>query len=294
MNVLVLGGTKFFGKRLVNKLAARGHEVTVATRGRSLAEGLDHRVRRVTVDRTDGEAMMNAFGDRSYDVVYDQIGFTPQDARTAVETFGSRIRRYVFTSSMAVYEDTNEVIREEAFDPHRYRVDLDRGSYDYQEGKRQAEACLYQNAPFPVTAVRVSLVISGEDDYTGRFAYHVDKVRQGKPIGILQPFSFSYIAADELAGFLYFLGIEAEYAGPVNANNTGWLSMEEFVEELEKGTGGTSGLYLAGEGEEKSPYSMGATYKLSNERAAALGFSFRPVRAAIAEEVKRYLGVPIE
>ena len=52
MNILVLGGTGFFGKHLVWELLHRGHEVTIATRGRT-PDDFGDRVRRLIVDRTD-------------------------------------------------------------------------------------------------------------------------------------------------------------------------------------------------------------------------------------------------
>lgn len=49
MNILVLGGTGFFGKHLVWELLHRGHEVTIATRGRT-PDDFGDRVRRLIVD----------------------------------------------------------------------------------------------------------------------------------------------------------------------------------------------------------------------------------------------------
>ena len=56
MNILVLGGTGFFGKHLVWELLHRGHEVTIATRGRT-PDDFGDRVRRLIVDRTDARQM---------------------------------------------------------------------------------------------------------------------------------------------------------------------------------------------------------------------------------------------
>ena len=35
MNILVVGGTRFFGISMIEKLISDGHDVTVATRGRT-------------------------------------------------------------------------------------------------------------------------------------------------------------------------------------------------------------------------------------------------------------------
>ena len=35
MKILVIGGTRYFGIHMVNKLLEQGHEVTIATRGKT-------------------------------------------------------------------------------------------------------------------------------------------------------------------------------------------------------------------------------------------------------------------
>ena len=35
MNILVIGGTRFFGIDMVNELLTAGHDVTIATRGKA-------------------------------------------------------------------------------------------------------------------------------------------------------------------------------------------------------------------------------------------------------------------
>lgn len=35
MNILVIGGTRYFGIHMVNKLLEQGHDITIATRGKN-------------------------------------------------------------------------------------------------------------------------------------------------------------------------------------------------------------------------------------------------------------------
>ena len=74
MNILVLGGTGFFGKHLVWELLHRGHEVTIATRGRT-PDDFGDRVRRLIVDRTDARQMEQVFAHKYYDVFYDDLAY---------------------------------------------------------------------------------------------------------------------------------------------------------------------------------------------------------------------------
>lgn len=290
MKILVLGGTKFFGRRLVHLLIDDGYDVTVATRGQT-ADDFGDEVKRVRIDRTDYESMQRAFAGESYDVVYDQICFNPIEAKIAVDVFGNRIGRYIFTSSMAVYGHKDEETTEKDFQPKTYQYDLNATEYNYAEGKRQAEAYFFQHAPFPVVAVRVAMVVSG-DDYTGRVDYYVSHVAQGESIGVFETeHPITYVTAWDVAEFLRFLGTKADYSGPINAGNTGYLSIQEFSREIAKQFETTPKFHVGQHGDKDhplSPYAMFPwTWKLSNAKAKSLGFEFPDIRNSIPEMVQK-------
>lgn len=56
MNVLVLGGTRYFGIPMVKELLVKGHDVTIATRGNA-GNDFGDRVERIIVERTDAGSM---------------------------------------------------------------------------------------------------------------------------------------------------------------------------------------------------------------------------------------------
>jgi len=281
MKILVMGGSKFFGKRLVRKLVSEGHEVTVATRS---IEGLnDVDVRKVIFDRRSKESMQEAFGTESFDIVYDQICFTPVEAQIAVETFAGRVGRYIFTSSQAVYDSTDEVLAEGDFDAMKYPIHLEHETYDYKEGKRQAEAYFHQFAPFPVVSVRAALIISGEDDYTGRFAFHVNKVANGEPLSLKGAARISYAGAEDIAGFLAHIGTKSDFAGPINAGSPEWLDVEELAVTIGKLLDRQP--IFDEENGARSPYSLGWTLKMTSELARAQGYDFRSIYPVIEEIV---------
>lgn len=105
MRILVIGGTRYVGRYVVEDLLRRGHELTLFHRGETNAE-LFGDVERVLGDRhTD----LDRLGARSWDVVVDTCGYTPQDVRPSVELLADRVGQYVFVSSAAVYEPTTTV-----------------------------------------------------------------------------------------------------------------------------------------------------------------------------------------
>lgn len=86
MNVLVLGGTRYFGIPMVNELVNAGHEVTIATRGRA-ADPFGASVKRITLDRTNPESLREALAGRHYDVVIwcDRAAFPYDEIKRQAE-----------------------------------------------------------------------------------------------------------------------------------------------------------------------------------------------------------------
>src|SRR5215831_5844367 len=102
MRVLVIGGTRFIGPRLVRRLAAAGHEVAVFHRGQTTA-ALPPSARSLLGDRrrlADHAGEFRRFGP---DVVVDMIPFTEQDALSVVAAFRGVAGRLVAISSGDVY-----------------------------------------------------------------------------------------------------------------------------------------------------------------------------------------------
>ena len=277
--VLVLGGTRFFGKKLVEALLRQGADVTIATRGKT-ADSFGNAVKRITVDRTNSAAFESAIGSDEWDVVYDNICFTPQEAEEACAIFAGRVQRYILTSSLSVYEFGPERRSESDFNPYMYPIQLEEQSeHSYKEGKRCAEAVLLQKASFPVCTVRFPIVL-GADDYTKRLHFHVEHVRQDKPIGIPSlEAKLSFISSDEAAEFLAWLKDNA-VEGPVNACSTGELSLREIVTTVEEAVGqqarvisDTSEL----DDEHKSPFGTADSWFMDTTKAQQHGFAFRDV-----------------
>ena len=288
MNILVLGGTTFFGKRLVHKLVGLGHDVTVATRGQS-ANDLGNRVTRITVDRTNPITLMRSFGEASYDIVYDQICFNPQEAKAAVDVFGDRVKRYILTSTMAVYSGKEDIAREADFDPGTHPIDLEWETYSYAEGKRQAEAYFFQHAPFPVVAVRVAMVVSGDDDYTGRFDFHVTHVMKDRSVGVpSQPHPIAFVTARDTADFLRFIGVDSTYEGPINAANGGWFSTGDILNIIGRHVGRQPAFHVSDtprQDTDYSPYAFPVPLRASNELARSIGYAFPEFEPAMAHMI---------
>jgi nucleoside-diphosphate-sugar epimerase len=107
MRSLVLGGSTFVGRRLVQQLAGQGHDVSVLNRGRT-PSALPPGVRRFIADRTDVASMRSALEGTEWDAVFDVSGFVMVTGGSSIadllELFDGRTAAYVFVSSVMAYQ----------------------------------------------------------------------------------------------------------------------------------------------------------------------------------------------
>ncbi|MGH7706227.1 MAG: epimerase, partial [Candidatus Dormibacteria bacterium] len=104
MRLLVLGGTAFVGRAIVEDALRIGAEVTLFNRGRS-GSGLFPGVPHPTGDRDSGDYA--SLSDGTWDAVADVSGYVPRHVGQAMTALGDRVTRYLFISSHAVYSETD-------------------------------------------------------------------------------------------------------------------------------------------------------------------------------------------
>lgn len=275
---LVLGGTRFFGKRLVELLLEEGLDVTIATRGLT-SDAFGDRVKRIVVERESYESLLQVAEGSQWDVIYDNICYSPQDAWNACEVFAGRVKRYINTSSMSVYGQGPHAHIEAELDPITYPIKMGgRTDFDYGTGKALAEAVFAQHATFSVCSVRFSFVV-GEDDYTRRLEFHIDRIKKGTPIGIPSMDSkINFISSDEAAALLCWLK-DQSLTGPINACATGEISLAELIALMEKEVGKTAIIEQYTEDANHSPYGVEQSFFISNTKGAKAGFPFAPLKS---------------
>ncbi|MEV7024269.1 NAD-dependent epimerase/dehydratase family protein [Kitasatospora sp. NPDC093558] len=283
-NVLVIGGNRYFGRQLVTRLRDSGARVSVLNRGSTAPPP---GVEQLVADREDEAALGAVLAGRDFDVVVDQVCYTPLHAEGAVRAFAGRAGRYVMTSTIEVY-DTGEhrpvgvPLGEDVIDPAQWpvRSELpwrDRGFRDgaYGEGKRQAEAVLARSGAFPFAAVRAGHVL-GADDFTGRLAHYRERIAAGLPVAV-HPADLpsSYTHEGEMADVLHWAA-GARFTGAVNACSHGELTATDLCDLLAQGSSYRTAAPASGE--EASPFSFERYYGMDNSRAEQLGYSFSHTR----------------
>ncbi|MEC1374216.1 NAD-dependent epimerase/dehydratase family protein [Heyndrickxia oleronia] len=283
---LVLGGTRFFGVKLVHSLIRQGVEVTVATRGKTNIPFSD-KVKLITFDRNSLDSFQTAFEGGQWDVVYDQICYSGVDARNAVEIFQDKTKKYIFTSTLSVYDLLDKELVERDFDPYTYPIDLkEKDEVSYQEGKRQAEAVFFQKASLPVTAVRFPIVLGG-NDYTERMTFYINKVINDEAIYLRNlDASISFVNEDEAGDFLAWIG-QTNFDGPINCCTNGSVTLREFISFIELAAGKKAKVEITQSDNKQTPYSIPKSWTMSNQKARDLGYHFQDIHQWLPELIKK-------
>lgn len=284
MKVLVLGGTRFFGKHLVNSLVSKGHKVTIATRGKT-KDDFGDKVERIIIERTNSNSLKETIGKHYYDVVCDNIAYCSNDVRALLDSL--KCGRYVMTSSASVYEDQHLLTLEDEFEPLSHTLKwCSREEYPYAEVKRQAESALFQSYPnFQSVAVRLPYVI-GEDDYTERLYFYVEQIIKGNAMHLNNlNEQIGFINSAEAGEFLTWVA-EQNFVGPINGNNFGTISLKEIIDYVEHKTK-IKAIYLS-DGLE-GPYNGQKSFSLDVNRASSLGYCFTELNSWIYELLDKYI-----
>jgi nucleoside-diphosphate-sugar epimerase len=283
---LVLGGTRFVGKRLVALLREKGVAVTVGTRGRSpVPEGVRH----IKLDRFDPQSLRSALATGEWDIVYDQQCYTAEDSTVTMDLLKGRVKRYVLCSSGAVYRDPGRTesvnASENEFDPLNYPIRLAGRGVDYGEGKRQSEAVLFQRGTFSSVAVRFPIIL-GPDDYTKRLRIQVRRIAQGEPVNVGKPASeISLVASRDAAEFLLWLST-VEETGPFNACSIRSIALSDIISMIESVTGKSA---MVRRQPDEDPFSLfwaASTFSIDPSRAEGCGFAFLPGRGWLSELIR--------
>ena len=211
MRILVLGGTLFLGRHVVDAALASGHEVTLFNRGRTRPE-LFPDVEKLHGDR-DGE--LGALSGRTFDAVVDTSGYLPRVVEATLDALGD-VGHYAFVSSVSVYADLSTPAGEDA-----PRAVLEEETEDYRSpayGPLKALCEDVVRARFPEAFVVRPGLIVGPWDPTGRFTYWPERFLDPGPVLAPAPVDApaQVIDARDLAAWIVHAA-EQRVAGTFNA-----------------------------------------------------------------------------
>jgi len=176
MNILIIGGTRFLGRHLVDSARARGHNLTLFNRGKS-NPGLFPDLETIQGDRE--HDIEKLFG-RTCDAAIDTCGYVPRIVRLSATGLAGSVERYVFISSISVFASFGKIGMDES-DPvgklEDESVEEITGE-TYGPLKALCERAVQEVYGDRALIIRPGLIV-GPNDPTDRFTYWPVRVARG-------------------------------------------------------------------------------------------------------------------
>lgn len=174
MKLLIIGGTRFLGRHLVDSALTRGHEVTLFNRGKSNPD-LFPQVQTIHGDR---EKDLDQFAGQRWDTVIDTCGYIPRIVRLSADALKDS-HSYVFISSISVYADFSKIGIDENDAVGVLREETEEVTGEsYGPLKALCEHAVQDVFGAQGVIVRPGLIV-GPHDPTDRFTYWPVRVSRG-------------------------------------------------------------------------------------------------------------------
>lgn len=285
MKLLILGGTIFLGRHIVETALARGHEITLFNRGQHNPD-LFPQVEKLHGDRKSDLSLLQG---RMWDAAIDTSGFIPRIVEASAKILAASISHYTFISSISVYAD----FRTGTLDENAPIATLADENVEevtnetYGALKALCEQAVERVMPGRTLIIRPGLIV-GPYDPTDRFTYWPYRIAQGGEMLVPgypeQPVQF--IDVRDLAAWIVRM-VEAGKTGTYNATGPDYgLTMGQFVAACQSASSNDTHFTWVGDtfvsDEEVNfqpwvPSEYAGMNAVNCSRAVAAGLTFRSV-----------------
>ena len=215
MNLLILGGTQFVGRHIVQAALDRGHAVTLFNRGKS-----DNPFPEVETLRGDRNDDVSALENKTWDAVVDCCGYTPKQLELSLNALKDNVQHYAFISSVSVYEDFLDVLKPGFIEEDDALLTLEKPTDEVTSESYGPLKVLCEEAiekVFPDALILRPGLVVGPYDHTDRFTYFPWRTAQGGEMLVpdAPERAIQYIDARDLAAFTLD-GVERQLGGTYN------------------------------------------------------------------------------
>ncbi|MFC4542956.1 NAD-dependent epimerase/dehydratase family protein [Halosolutus amylolyticus] len=299
---LVIGGTRFIGRHLVDDLLAHGYDVTIFNRGNHddpFAD--DDRASHVEGDRTNDSSLEAAAETVDPDAVFDCVAYYPKDVQAATRIFAD-CEAYVYISSGAAYgrEEIPKREGETPLEPCTPEQAIDDSNETYGARKAEGDRAVFAAAERGVNAMSVRpCIVYGPHDYTERLDFWIDRVNRFDRIVVpgdgTNIWHRAYV--EDVASAMRLVAERGEAGEAYNVGDRRLVTLEEMVDLIAAQLDTDAEVVTAGPRELAAgdiavdDYVLYREYPhvLSTAKLAALGWESTPLEEAMARSVAAHL-----
>lgn len=279
MKVLIIGGSRFVGPLIIDKLLQDGHKVTVFNRGR-IKRDYPRGVKHVVGDRNAGFNLTEKFN-----VVIDDCAYNGMQTQTALRQL--RFNFFVHFSTAAVYKKTGQFLLTEESPLGEWPM-----WGEYNRGKVDCEQVLAQSG-IGYASVR-PVYILGPHNYVDREHFIYSRIKSGKPLilpGDGQA-KVQFVFAEEVAELFRIL-VEEQVSGAFNCAGDDVITLVDLVREMGEIVGEEPMIKFNSQADganfrlEEFPFAN-ETFYCTNQKAKDLGISFAPLTSGLKRDYDAY------
>lgn len=274
MNILIIGGSRFVGPLLVEKLLKKKHQVTIFNRGHYPAPS--------GVSFIQGDRSKFSI-DTRFDIVIDMCAYNGIQTKTALNQLNFDF--FIHFSTAAVYKKSDQILTE----------DSPLGDWPlwggYNKGKVECEKVLATSG-VKFAAIR-PVYILGPKNYCDREHFIYSRILSSTPIVLpgdgqaLVQFVFAKEVADSIA-----LIAEKKAVGPYNCAGDEKISLQNLVLGMGKIVGQKPVIQFNqkanGEFKEENFPFANETFLCGNSKLKSLGMKFTPLLNGLKTDYKQF------
>lgn len=204
-NILIIGGTRFFGIDIVNFLLKTGHQVTVLSNAGKIPRFVIN-PKIFKGDRRDHSFLKKVADQNKFDFIVDNIASAGEDVKDCLSIFRGRVNHYILTSTAWVYkilDSFGRPFREEDLINRQLkkqpRRELKEITLNYIKGKLACEKVLMNQSSIKYTIFRPCMVVGQNDHNLRAYFYFQRLMDRGKIILFKEANQFQLVYKEDVA-----------------------------------------------------------------------------------------------
>lgn len=229
MHILIIGGSHFLGRAIIQSAIASGHTITMFNRGKTNPDFAPKDVNIIHGDRGKDLHLLDGL---HCDCVIDTCGYIPSIVKQSAQYFSGKVHSYCFISTVSVYSDLSI-----SNDEHGIRATCSPDETmvtgeNYGAMKALCEDIVMNEFRDSALIIRPGLIV-GPHDPTDRFTYWPIRCGMKNSLNgiMLAPgdpniTAWEFIDVRDLADFIV-LALEKKLHGPYNVTGP-----KQFAEDI--------------------------------------------------------------